>query len=350
MSKHKNLSPGEALGIDQKIIAPFFALLALSTSLAFPMEKSGTGFKDTRNSINSGGTRKTGSTFQLDSAIGETAPSSASAGGFMLRSGLMTYYFYPGTITNLVASSDTYAGSVKLTWTADGADGSTSTATSYVIKWDTKTIGSQAAFEGATTYAQTITPAAPNSAEAFTLSNLDRDTTMYVRIVARDSDKNQSYLSNAVSTATAAAAISLSITQTDLDFGSLALTSSVVHGTTVRVTHNGNVRQDYLLKAATATTDTPWSLGSPVDINVVELRSAFHATQPSSTSFAANDVLTYANQTPTSAVFSIDGSTTGTNVGINEIRDLWLNLRTPLQSSTTFQQQLTLTITAQETP
>ncbi|MEK6544267.1 MAG: fibronectin type III domain-containing protein [Elusimicrobiota bacterium] len=305
---------------------------------------------DTRNSIDSGGERMTGGGFQLDSTVAAISHSTQIGGGFNLSSGLMEYYFYPGTISDVVVSSGDYAGSVDLTWTASGGNGSITTLTSYVIKWDTKPILTQAAFEGATTYAQVIVPKAPDGSESYTLTGLDRDTTIYVNIAARDADKNQSFLSNAASSVTAASALSIAISPSDLGIMAIDIASSIVHGTPLRVTHDGNVFEDYAIRATTSTANTPWALAGAPGTDLFTLKAGFHATKPSSTSYDATDIVTYFDKLSGAGQFSIDSSSTGTHVGIQQIRDLWLNILSPLLTSTTFQQKIDISITAQESP
>lgn len=367
-----SLSRGEESSICPDTIFPPRPLLTLCTlltlftfSLTEAAERTSASFKDTRNSINAGGTRKTSTSFREDSALGELSLTTYTATSFRHRSGLLTIYYYPGTISDLAASTGPYAGSVRLTWTAPGAapgvDGNTATASSYVIKWDTNTIAAtQTAFNGATTYVQTFVPLAPTGSESRTLTGLTRNSTAYIRIEARDADGNQAYFSNEASSTTPATLVSITASPASYSFGSLyyhasaandsSLASSSNSATAITATNDGNVRETYSLRATTATVGTPWSLGASTNTNVANLKSAIHGSRPSASQFATDDNLTYGDQTATSSVFSIDGSATGVNVDILENRSLWVNFSMPLMSDTTITQDLTLTITAQEQP
>ncbi|MBI4064375.1 MAG: hypothetical protein HY401_08770 [Elusimicrobia bacterium] len=332
----------------------FLSTIYYLLSTIFPLysgqEKSSASFKDTRNAVNAGGARKTSASFTEDSAIGEISITTVASSSFRHRMGGLTVYYYPGTINNVAATAGPYAGSVRLTWSAPGADGNTSTASKYVVKWDTNPVTSQLGFFGATTYIQTWGPLAPGGSESKTLTSLPRDATVYVRIEAVDSDGNQGYLSNQVSTTTPSAILSIAIAPTSYDFGSLALDVSSVTSAFV-ITNDGNVLETFSMRATTATADTPWKLAaSSAGVNNANLRAAVHAAQPAAGVFGPEDSLTYNDQTATSAIFSIDGSSTAANVDIGNTRKLWLNLYMPEGSTTDYVQNFQMTITASESP
>ncbi|MHC4601321.1 MAG: fibronectin type III domain-containing protein, partial [Planctomycetota bacterium] len=104
----------------------------------------------------------------------------------------------PAPITDLAASTGTNPGEIDIAWTATGDDGSTGTATTYVVKTSTSPITS-ANFDSATTYNQSWTPAAAGNAEARTLSGLAPGTIHYVAMKAIDEASNVSTISNVAS-------------------------------------------------------------------------------------------------------------------------------------------------------
>ncbi|MEK7287102.1 MAG: hypothetical protein AAB091_00890 [Elusimicrobiota bacterium] len=337
----------------RKILIASLASLAVMASLAFSAERNSSSFMDTRNGLGIGGGRKTSSSFQEDSIIGPVAVTTATSSSFHHRSGLLSVYYYPGTIANLSASTGPYAGSVRIAWSAPGADGNVSTPSAYVVKWDTNPFTTQSAFNSATTYVQTWGPLAPGGSESRTLTGLPRNSTAYIRIEAQDADKNQGYLSVQASSTTPATVVSVTVSPGAYNFGSMFTNTSSVTANSIVVTNDGNVYETYSMKATTATAGTLWKLGSNVSTNADEanLRAAFHGSRPAAGNFDANDDLAYANKTSNAAeTFTIGASSTGYNANVNEGRDLWINLNMPLMTSTTDQQDFTLTITAAEEP
>jgi hypothetical protein len=103
----------------------------------------------------------------------------------------------PAAIT-LAASTGTNAGEVNISWTAVGDDGTTGTATSYILKYSTSAI-TAANFDAATTYAQAWTPAAAGAAESKILTGLTPGATLYFSIKARDEVPNTGAFGNSVS-------------------------------------------------------------------------------------------------------------------------------------------------------
>jgi hypothetical protein len=106
----------------------------------------------------------------------------------------------PAAIGNLAASEGTSAGTVDLTWTAPGDNGTSGTASSYVVKYATALI-TAANFDAATTYAQTWTPLGGGAAEFHSLSGLTEGQTYYFAIKTEDESANLSAISNVVSAA-----------------------------------------------------------------------------------------------------------------------------------------------------
>ncbi len=100
----------------------------------------------------------------------------------------------PDAITDL-AVSNAFANNVILTWTATGDDGTVGTASSYDIRYSTSPI-TDANWDNATVYPNTIHPQASGSTEVDTLTGLDFATTYYFAIKAIDNLGNPSPISN----------------------------------------------------------------------------------------------------------------------------------------------------------
>lgn len=335
------------------LLGSFFASNLLFTFPINATERTSASFMDSRNGISLGGARKTSTSFREDSAISALAITTATSSSFRHRAGLLAVYFYPGTITDLAATTGPWAGSSRITWTAPGADGNTGTATSYVVKWNNVSISSQAGFASATTYAQTWGPLAPTSAESQTMTGLVRNSNINIRIEAQDTDNNQGYLSVQASSTTPPTIVSVGVSPGTYDFGSQLHQASTVTTSAIVVTNDGNVQETYSLKATTNTAGTVWKLGSNVSTNVneVNVRAAFHGSMPSQDQFDANDDLTNADKTANATeTFTVAGASSGSFVPINTTRSLWFRLAMPLMSSTTDQQEINVTVTAAEEP
>ncbi|MFD0670722.1 fibronectin type III domain-containing protein [Cohnella sp. GCM10027633] len=109
----------------------------------------------------------------------------------------------PAAVTNLAAPSST-SGSVTLTWTAPGDDGSTGTATSYDVRYSTSTITS-GNWSSATQASGEPTPGAAGASQTLTVNGLSPNTTYYFALTASDEVPNVSAISNVVGKATASA-------------------------------------------------------------------------------------------------------------------------------------------------
>lgn len=117
----------------------------------------------------------------------------------------------PAQITNLATTAST-DNTVTLTWTAPGDDGISGTASSYDIRYATTPITS-ANWNSATQVTGEPLPAAPGTAQTFTVSGLAANTLYYFAIRAKDEVPNISALSNIASaTTTAVVSIDLSLT------------------------------------------------------------------------------------------------------------------------------------------
>ena len=102
----------------------------------------------------------------------------------------------PQAIGDLYASSGSDYGTIDLTWTAPGDDGTLGRASGYIVKYSTFQFTDQASFDNATTYEQAWVPLDSGEKEARTLEGLTPGTAYYIAIEAVDEGGNQGSLSN----------------------------------------------------------------------------------------------------------------------------------------------------------
>jgi beta-lactamase superfamily II metal-dependent hydrolase len=105
----------------------------------------------------------------------------------------------PGTITNLAAAPGEYNGSVNLTWTATGDDGSVGTASAYTVRYSASPITS-GNWASATDVTGEPSPQASGSSEAWSVRGLPAGQTLYFAIRAEDEAHNLGGVSNSPST------------------------------------------------------------------------------------------------------------------------------------------------------
>ncbi|UCG68470.1 MAG: fibronectin type III domain-containing protein, partial [Thermoplasmata archaeon] len=112
----------------------------------------------------------------------------------------------PAAITDLTASDPT-AGSITLIWTATGDNGSTGSATGYIVKYSTSGPIIDANWTSATTYSQSWMPLSAGSTETHVITGLDPDTTYWFAIKAYDETPNYGDISNSPDKTTAPGAL-----------------------------------------------------------------------------------------------------------------------------------------------
>jgi len=127
-----------------------------------------------------------------------------NSGYYVHRKSLAWHGKTDGMPPKRVADLDVFnwgADWVALTWTAPGDDGRTGTAARYDIRYSPSPID-ESGWDAAWRVGSPPTPQAAGSAETFTVTNLEADTTYYFAMKTADDEENVSSLSNVVTAAT----------------------------------------------------------------------------------------------------------------------------------------------------
>ncbi|KAF0107475.1 MAG: Ig-like domain-containing protein, partial [Anaerolineaceae bacterium] len=106
----------------------------------------------------------------------------------------------PAAISDLAAVTGASTGSVNLSWTAPGDDGSTGTAASYLVRRSASAISDEAAWNAATPVTTGLPPPlAAGSPQSMTITGLTPGTTYFFAVRAQDEVPNLGGLSNSPS-------------------------------------------------------------------------------------------------------------------------------------------------------
>ncbi len=130
-------------------------------------------------------------------------------------------------------------------------------------------------------------------------------------------------------------------------YGTLQMSSAVVSTATIRVTNTGTTAATWSLRAATTTAGSPWQITTgALALDQFRVSAGFDEVIPAAGTFGAEDRMSGTDALSSGTVFTIDGSSTGVSVPIANSRNIWFLLETPLASSTTGQQDIQVTVTA----
>jgi hypothetical protein len=168
----------------------FFAALILALSLGTQARAEapfiGGSQNISRNLIASSGAILSTTSFTLTDSIGENFASDLSGGSFKMQNGLMNIAPQPGTITSLVAQTKS-TGTLELAWTSPGLDGFLGTVNGF-YRIDTSSDPSHV-FDPTIYTTEFSTISVPGTAQSYTLSNLQPNTTYYSRVYLADMRK-----------------------------------------------------------------------------------------------------------------------------------------------------------------
>jgi len=254
----------------------------------------------------------------------------------------------PAAITDLTGQCDSGTGDVTLYWSTPGDDEWTGTLPSgseyridystYSKSWNKDTYEVFISTSGVAPYIEV----------SRTITGLTGDSTYYFRIWTADEIPNWSGLSNGA-TIWVNPILSVSISTDTYNFGELNASTSAVSTANITVTNDGNIIETYSIKCSSS---TKWTPNNTPGNDEFSLQSAFHPSEPNNDDidWESDDILTESLQQCTTAAFSINNSQSGKNVPPFEsnLRDFWLRIKTPLSTSTTTQQGIKVTISAEQ--
>jgi len=254
----------------------------------------------------------------------------------------------PAAITDLTGLCNSGTGNVTLSWSTPGDNGWNDTlpeGSGYRI--DYSTYSKQWNKDDYELWIPT-SGVAPHTKVSRVITGLTGDTTWYFQIWTRDEIPNWSGLSNGA-TVWVNPILSVSISTDTYNFGEFSASTTVVSTANITVTNDGNVKETYSIKCSSS---TKWTPDSTPGSNKFTLQAAFHPSQPNNDdiTWKTDDILTESLQQCTTAAFSIDNSESGKNVlpFSSNMRNFWLRLKTPLGTSTTVQQVIPVTISAEQ--
>lgn len=130
-------------------------------------------------STTAGGGRATGGGFILDTAVGEAAGGFSGAGR-AVEGGYAPLFAWPGSVTALTALSKS-SGTLELTWTSPGRDGSVGPVPAGFYRVDFST-DSAHVFAQDSYRLEVPTAAVPGARHALTLTGLSPNATYYARV------------------------------------------------------------------------------------------------------------------------------------------------------------------------
>lgn len=249
----------------------------------------------------------------------------------------------PAAITDLIATTGTYPGEINLFWTAPGDDGNTGNIIGgkYRIQYstDASEIWNKDNYD-----IEWSTNTSPGSYQAKTITGLIQETTYYFCIWTADEVPNWSSLSNNATSQSQVPILSISITPMSYDFGGVNVATATVSISSITVTNDGNIGETYSLCLSTA--NVVWiPVENDPDAEEFLLNVAFDSDGEVSWN-NYDHALSTATAPSTETKFA--GDQNGVEVGIGEERSLWMQFKSPLRTSTTDQQRITVIINAEQ--
>ncbi|MBN2406235.1 MAG: fibronectin type III domain-containing protein [Elusimicrobia bacterium] len=255
----------------------------------------------------------------------------------------------PGDITDLSSAAED-DGSVTLSWTAPGDDGTSGQIAGgrYRIRWSTVSgtdfnVGTWEDYDDKYSL-EFSTDIVPQDTHSFSVTGLHGGKQYYFRVWTRDEDAganspgNWSGISSG-STVTVTEVISISVSTDSYNFGGISINSSTTTLTSVDVLNSGNVTQNYSMLIDTITlSDSTSSLWRSTDTSVGHdrfiLYGVFHGAQAAPANFDyPNDIIGTVSAACSDTVFSDDdgggAKQAGSGVPKGETRNLWFRLDMP---------------------
>lgn len=155
---------------------------------AFCGEKlEGGGLALARSAVSSGGEKSSAGGFKLQSALGEAVFSPSAAGAFKASAGYIPLSAQPGTVVSIAAVTKS-TGTLRLAWTAPGADGAQGAVVNGVYRVDYSSSPSHQ-FRPSVFRTEFSTSVAPGTAQALSIGGLEPNTTYYAKIYLGDATR-----------------------------------------------------------------------------------------------------------------------------------------------------------------
>ena len=281
-----------------------------------------------------------------------------------LQAGFYCQDIYPpASITDLTGLPGDYARTVHLSWTAPGDDYGEASNLGYddpdcMGKYELHYSSVSAYSWGDCPYQQvwsTYTTKGNYESKVVTgtVTQLIPGNTYYFWFKTADEELNWSDLSNKSTAPAQEVVLSVYLSTDTYNFGEVPLNTSTHTISIITVTNDGTVFENYGISCATTTPGgsdwTPGLTGETTGYNKFILKGVFHPTQCGPSEFDAWDTVEEdIKWSQTTSTFTA-GSQTGVNVDIkNDDRNIWFRLEMPTTISVGKQQQITVTITAEE--
>lgn len=278
------------------------------------------------------------------------------AGQASIGSGTGNWVFdYP---PNAIATLDTAPqldGTLNVLWTSagDSDDNPLGVGSQYVIEWATFSTVAWSTSTAIDTGQQlthhifiSTSGVHGGDSQVYVSTGLSGGGTYYFQIWTKDPTGIWSFgLSNQPHDSPAAV-LGMSLNTHTYDFGTVNMAATTVSTSALTVSNIGNVTETYSLSVATSGASGIWgvNVATPTVMDRFALFGGFNATAPAATAFNNVDVIT---NTPTASAANVYAQgQSGVSTAIGSTRDLWFRLDMPPTTSTTSQQQMTVTVTA----
>lgn len=314
----------------------------------------------------------TSGTRYLIGTIGEPGGiTKLSGGNYTMHGGFLGQdMIAPSNVSSIWRLPGGRARTISLQWAAPGDDerdyanisGSRIHIATTTSLTDAETPGY---FESRRDYADiqiSTSNVAAGSICTYTITGLIPNTSYYMRIWTLDQAANWSDLS--IGGTTYAEPVILSVYVLDIstfDFGWQQTDISTVSASGLIVRNDGNTNETFLLRVSSGISwpsNTVWEPGPEPGPNVFSLYSVFNATRPQAENFgslAGDDLLTL-EDTQSSGVNHSMGYQSAENIppyisaGLLSDNTSWFLLKTPLSTSTTSPQTISIIYSATEAP
>ncbi|MDD5131449.1 MAG: fibronectin type III domain-containing protein [bacterium] len=245
----------------------------------------------------------------------------------------------PAMIDDLKATIGSSPGSVNLTWTAPAGD---YTNTSYIVKYSAAYISDPSDFTSATTYTQSWTPGTPGTTESHSLTGLTPGLGYYFAVATRDTESNQSDMSNVYYCIARSSGIGILVEGDVIDLGTMAAGATKTGGP-ITVTNIGGVP---MTTSLSVTNPAGWTADSNnTTANHYILLGAFGSSEGAVFWTVATQVMSSTAVRSTATRFAGDQS--GANIPVDGVRKLYIRFTAPLSLDIgTSRQEMFVNVTA----